>query len=320
MTEPTAQKSQKPTVLLTGATGFVGSNLTRRLVKEGWNVHILIRASSGLPVASEISKCTKHLHDGTTQSIVNCLRKIEPDVVFHLASLFLSHHEIKDIESLIQSNILFGTQLLEAMRVTGLVNIINTGTSWQHYNNEDYNPVCLYAATKQAFESILEFYIQAFGFKVITLILFDTYGIDDPRPKLFTLLYNAAKTGERLNMSAGEQLIDLVHIDDVVNAYLTAAQRLLDGSVSKHEHYEVTSGQPLPLKELVQIYERVTRQTVAINWGARPYRSREVMRPWDRGQFVPGWTPNISLLQGLSCQFPESVSDNPRPLVFPCGN
>jgi hypothetical protein len=77
------------------------------------------------------------------------------------------------IIDLIQSNVLFGTQLLEAMGVNNTRNIVNTGTFWQHYNNEDYNPVCLYAAT----------------------------------------------TGYPLDMSLGEQLIDLVHIDDVIEVY-----------------------------------------------------------------------------------------------------
>lgn len=291
-------KTQR-TALVTGATGFVGSHLTLRLIRDGWRVHIVSRTGSHLPVTPEFTQVTNHLHDGSTECLVSCVAKAKPDVVFHLASLVLSQHATKDVEPLMTSNLLFGNQLLEAMKINGVTSIISTGTFWQHYNNQDYNPVCLYAATKQAFEAILEYYIQACGFKAITLKLFDTYGPDDPRPKLFNLLNKAATSGEPLDMSSGEQLIDLVHIDDVTEAYVIAAECLLAGAVSQHEHHVVSSGHPLPLKELVELYAEVTGQNIKVNWGARPYRYREVMMPWNLGVTIPGWSPKIAFEEGL---------------------
>lgn len=299
MSEAISNKGKQRVALVTGGTGFVGGHLAKRLVHEGWQVHILSRKGSKLPHAPEFAHMANHVHDGSTQNMVECVAQTKPDVVFHLASLFLSQHATKDIESLIQSNVLFGNQLLEAMRVNEVSCIINTGTSWQHYNNEQYNPVCLYAATKQAFEAILEYYVQACGIKAITLKLLDTYGPDDSRPKLFHLLNKAAKSCEPLDMSAGEQLIDIVHIDDVVDAYLIAAKRLLDGKLTKHEAYAVSSGQPLPLKELVRLYAEVTKQIIPVNWGARPYRYREVMSPWTKGQSLPDWHISKNLIDGL---------------------
>jgi len=299
MSEAISNKGKQRVALVTGATGFVGSYLARRLVREGWQVHILSRTDSRVPDAEEFEHVTNHIHDGSTEGMVRCVAQAKPDVVFHLASLFLSQHATQDIDALIQSNVLFGNQLLEAMKVNEVSCLINTGTSWQHYDNEDYNPVCLYAATKQAFEALLEYYTQACGIKAITLKLFDTYGPDDPRPKLFHLLNKAATSGEPLDMSAGEQRIDLVHIDDVVGAYLIAAQRLFEGNVPQHETYAVSSGHPLPLKELVQLYTEVTQQAVHVNWGARPYRFREVMVPW-RGCSIPGWSPKVCVRDGLS--------------------
>jgi len=299
MSEAILNKGKQRVALVTGATGFVGSHLARRLVREGWQVHILSRRGSRVPDAEEFAQVTNHIHDGSTESMVRCVAQAKPDVVFHLASLFLSQHVSKDIDALIQSNVLFGNQLLEAMKVNEVSSLINTGTSWQHYDNDDYNPVCLYAATKQAFESLLEYYVQACGIKAITLKLFDTYGSDDPRPKLFHLLNKAATTGDPLDMSAGEQLIDLVHIDDVTEAYVIAAQRLLDVQVSQHESYAVSSGHPLPLKDMVQLFAEVTKQTIAVNWGVRQYRDREVMMPWNRGISLAGWYPRVSLAEGM---------------------
>lgn len=299
MSEISLQAGKQRVALVTGVSGFVGSHLACRLVRDGWQVHALSRAGSRLPQTAEFARVINHIHDGSTQSMVECMAQAKPDVVFHLASLFLSQHASKDVESLIQSNVLFGNQLLEAMKVCEISRLINTGTSWQHYNNDDYNPVCLYAATKQAFEAILEYYVQACEFKAITLKLFDTYGPDDPRPKLFHLLSKAAASGEPLDMSAGEQLIDLVHIDDVLEAYVIAAQRLLAGKVQQHESYSVSSGQPIPLRKLVELYASVTKQAVRVNWGARPYRFREVMTTWTNFQSLETWQPKMTLTEGM---------------------
>jgi len=286
--------------LVTGATGFVGSHLAKRLVSEGWDVHIIARLNSSLNIISDvIDKLTIHRHDGTTDRMLNILNEVKPKIVFHLASLFLAEHQPKDIEPLIKSNILFGTQLLEAMVRNRIYNMVNTGTSWQHYNNEDYNPVCLYAAAKQAFEDIMRFYVEVTPLRAITLKLFDTYGPDDPRPKLFNLLKKVAEEQKPLSMSPGEQLIDIVYIDDVVDAFMIAAQRLLNNMVEKNEEYAVSSGKPIKLRELVEIYEKLIGKKLAIEWGGRPYRPREVMVPWNKGKLLPGWSVKVGLEEGI---------------------
>lgn len=296
-TEASANSSAR-VALVTGATGFIGNHLVSHLIRDGWDVHLVVRQNSHLPAFPEFSRAIKHTHDGTTEGMIRLLSEARPHVVFHLASLFLAQHESKDINSLVLSNVLFGSQLLEAMRVNNVSNIVNTGTSWQHYNNEDYNPVCLYAATKQAFEDILAYYTEATSIKAVTLQLFDTYGPDDPRPKLFHLLAKTAKSKEALAMSPGEQLIDLVYIDDVIDAYLCAAN-LLSTLPAGHQVYAVSSGKPLPLRELVSIYEHVSGLKLHIDWGKRTYRPREVMLTWNKGKIMPGWHPTIGLHEGI---------------------
>lgn len=294
----TTLNSATRVALVTGATGFIGRHLVSRLAREGWQVHIVIRESSCLPATPEFSRVIKHTHDGTTDKMIRLVGEVKPNVVFHLASLFLPLHGPKDVEPLVLSNLLFGSQLLEAMRVNEVSQIVNTGTSWQHYNNDDYNPVCLYAATKQAFEDILAYYTEATSIKAVTLQLFDTYGNNDPRPKLFHLLAKTAKSQEVLAMSHGEQLIDLVYIDDVIDAYLCAMDVL--GTLPTGQHvYAVSSGNPLPLRELVAIYEKVVGVNLPIDWGKRTYRPREVMLPWNRGRSLAGWYPKVSLAEGI---------------------
>lgn len=288
-------------LLLTGATGFVGSHLAHRLVAEGHELSILVRPHSRIEVLQAIlPNIHIYVYDGSHASLLSAVKAAKPCVVCHLASLVLAKHKPEDVACLIESNLSFPTQLLEAMNHLGVRYFVNTGTYWQHFKSDSYNPVNLYASTKQAFEAILEYYVQACGIKAITLKLFDTYGPNDPRPKLFNLLNKAVTTDELLDMSAGEQLIDIVYIEDVIAAYMIAIQRLLDGHVSQYESYAISSGKLLPLKELVHLYSKVIKRAIAVNWGARPYRDREVMVPWDKGQSLPNWEPKVSLHDGIS--------------------
>lgn len=286
-------------VLVTGATGYIGSNLVARLVAEGWDVHIVVRPNSKLDVLKSVmSSITAHEHDGSTRSMINLVGQAKPEMVFHLASLFLAQHNYDDIEALILGNLLFSTQLTEAIVSNDVKYLVNTGTSWQHYNNEEYNPVNLYAATKQAFEDILAFYIDAHNLKVMTLALFDTYGPNDFRSKLIHLLWKTAQTQEPLFMSPGEQLIDLVHIDDVLTAFVLAAKQLPGQNIG-HARYGVSSGKPLRLIDLVAAFERATGCELPITWGGRPYRAREVMIPWNNFQALPTWVPRIPFETGI---------------------
>jgi len=291
---------QTKTALISGGTGFVGSNLARKLVQSGWDVHIITTPHSRHDLVGDITaKATFHLHDGSSEGMQALMSRVRPTVVFHLASLFLSEHTPAQIEPLIRSNVLFGTQLVDAMAACDVRLLVNTGTSWEHYGNSAYSPVNFYAATKQAFEAILQYYVEAQELKVVTLKLFDTYGPADPRPKLFTLLRKVALEQQPLAMSPGEQLIDLVYIEDVVEAFVLAAERLLAGTVTAHETYAVSSGKPVRLKDLVKTYGRVLGRTLPIEWGGRPYRSREVMVPWNAGAVLPGWRPKVDLEAGI---------------------
>jgi nucleoside-diphosphate-sugar epimerase len=294
----------KRIALVTGGTGFTGSYLIKRLVNDGWIVHVVVRASSDLSILSTvIDKIKYHRHDGSAAALIKIIAISKPDIVFHLAALVITQHTPEDIAPLLQSNLIFSTQLLEAMVVNGVSRIINTGTFWQHYENREYSPTCLYAATKQAFESILQYYIEAKTLNAITLILFDSYGPSDPRPKLFSLLNEASKSDKVLAMSPGEQKIDLVHIFDLVEAFVVASTHLLETDMVGCRRYKVSSGNLMKLKDIVSIYEMIVNIKLPIQWGGRPYRDREVMVPYLQGESLPGWSPKISLVDGIKTLF-----------------
>jgi nucleoside-diphosphate-sugar epimerase len=286
------------TCFVTGGTGFIGRNLVRVLLSEGWRVHVIVRRSSNsAQMFGRRSGVSTHVYVGAKE-LACAMQTANPSVVFHLASLYLREHSPDDVSALLSSNIQFGTQLVEAMRLAETQALVNTGTAWQHFENHLYSPVCLYAATKQAFECILQYYVEVHHLKVISLKLFDTYGPADPRPKLVQLLAKAAETGIPLAMSPGHQRVDMVYVDDVVRAYLRAADLLLSGNVLGHQRYAVRSGHTATLREIVAAFEEVRGVRLNVRWGGRPYHDREVMEPWE-GTPLPGWKAEVSLRSGL---------------------
>ena len=292
--------SQTNRVLITGATGYIGSHLAERLVNEHIKVHVILRPKSSLANLEKIrDQLELHYHDGSTDNMLEIVQHAMPSVVFHLASHVVVQHSHDDIIPLINSNILFGSQLLEALIINQTPYLINTSTYWQHYNNETYNPVCLYASTKQAFEDIIQYYSEATQLKVITLKLFDTYGPGDIREKIFTLLLKAFKEQRPLPMSPGEQLLDLVYIDDVVEAYFIAAQHIKQDTLVNHDYYSISSGKPVSLREIVALIEQELKETLDVEWGGNSYRDRQVMSPWTKGKKLPGWQPQINLKEGI---------------------
>jgi nucleoside-diphosphate-sugar epimerase len=285
--------------LITGASGYIGSRLAQRLVACGWDVHVLVRASSHLGLlAPVLQSITVHRIGDDADELSEAMRRAAPDAVFHLAAVYVAEHRASDITALVEANLLFSTRLLEAMRLHGVCLLLNTGTAWQHFQGRDYDPVNLYAATKQAFEAILAYYVNAHGLRAATLLLFDTYGPQDPRPKLVNALWRALAGGTPLAMSTGDELIDLVHVDDVAEAFL-AAEAALRSAAPAHLRYGVSSGRPLRLREVVAAFEEATGGQLDVQWGARPSRARDVLVPWTGFAAPPGWTPHVRLADGI---------------------
>jgi nucleoside-diphosphate-sugar epimerase len=284
-----------PVAILTGVTGFIGKHLLSKLLEQGWHVCVITRVGSLLPASQE--GLTVYEHNGTMASMMDIFEQTKPTHVFHLASKFLARHTTADIESLVSSNLSFGLQLAEAAAAHRCQRFINTGTAWQHFENRKYDPVCLYAATKQAFEDLLEFYSQTTPLEIVTLKLHDTYGPDDPRGKLISLLLDASRTQAPLDLSPGEQQINLVHIQDVLTAFLLAATIPLD--LHRHQKFEVRAATSLTIRELAAQIQSATGHPITANWGHRPYREREVMSPAHQDPLLPGWNPCVQLEEGI---------------------
>ena len=275
--------------LVTGATGFVGTALVRRLVADGWDVDALIRTDT----ASLPEGVRARVIPETVDGMIELVADLEPTHCFHLATAFRGVHTPADITPMIDANLGFGTLVAEACARIPNLRFVNTATVWQHFDAQPYSPVSLYAATKQAFADLLVFYTEVEGLAVHTLELTDTYGPDDPRPKLIPFLLRAGAEGTRLEMTDGTQLIDLVHVEDAVGALLATA------AAPPGPSYGARGDGAITLRELVDRFQAATGLTLNVAWDARASRPREMVRPWMTASPPPGWSPQIRLDDGL---------------------
>jgi nucleoside-diphosphate-sugar epimerase len=283
-------------VIVTGGNGFIGSSLISRLVASEVEVHAIVnenhqRLDDILP-----SECIHVLRDGIGTA-VEIVTSVNPDTIFHLAAVYAEPVSASCVLSMIDGNLTLGACLLfAATQCSSQPVFVNTGTYWQFDPNSVYAPNTLYAATKHAFQDLLFFYRTRLNVPSVSLILYDTFGEHDTRPKLWRRLTTAAP-GDPIRLSPGDQTIRLLHIDDTVNAFLRAAELL-------HQHadlgpiYSVCSSAPVTLRSLVEELNREGNLGLDLQWGAVPYWEGQVLEPWV-GDILPGWAPRTNVLTAL---------------------
>ncbi len=285
------------TTAITGATGYLGSHLLRVLSAQGPVVGLARRGPEGnLPVLDEATIIST---DDSIPAIAQALREQGVTRIAHLATHFVAEHTPDCIEPLLLSNLEFGTRIAEAASLAGVTQFLNVGSFWQHFEGRAYSPVSLYAATKKAFEDILQYYCEARGMAAITLKLGGVYGPNDPRNKIISLLLRSARESRELLLSPGEQLVDLIYVDDAVRALEVALAQLVSTPSGGQVSFSVSSGRLISLQGLVAAFEESTKLTVPVRWGGRPYRAREFFKDWRFDSPLPGWSPSISLQEGL---------------------
>lgn len=242
-------------------------------------------------------KC-KLVYVDDRQTLYEEMEIVKPEIVIHLAGIFLSEHKDDDIAALIDSNIDFPTILFDAAYKSGCRRFINTASCWQNYQGESYNPVNLYAATKQAIEDILKYYVMAKGAEAITLNIFDSYGPNDLRKKVLNIV-SGLKDGDSIGMSGGDQRMYLCYIEDIVSAYIQAINLLYSMKGGEYKKYAVRDESTYSLKEIITCYLTLSGKHINVRWGERPYRSREIMDPSGWGDVLPGWQIQYPLELGM---------------------
>lgn len=291
-------------VLITGATGFIGSNLVKSLFEAGYEVHALVRDSNDSEKTNYLDGISWHsLPDQNRQVFLTKLvEESKPDVVIHAATKFISQHSPTDILDIVDSNITFGTFLLDAMKNSGLpMKFINLNSAWQFFDETPGSTRTLYSASKNAFGEIVKYYLSTSKIIGNNLVLFDTYGIFDNRRKIVDKLVESVANDEFLPLSKGNQLINLTHISDVCKG----VKILMGSSYGNNETFQLKSPETISIRSLASLIEEISGKEIAAKWGALPDRPFEMLWDWNVAPNLPGWSSSVTLRQGLKAKLNE---------------
>jgi len=286
-------------VIVTGATSFLGIELVVRLQNEDVDVHVVIRSESNTKRLNyRAPDTTIHIHDGTQESLINIFSIVRPDTVFHLAGKYIREERQEDIETLFESNITFGSQLLAAASNSGVKSFINTGSYFQ-FSDKNETPINFYGATKNSFATILDYYAKLNKFLATSLIIFDTYGPGDWRKKLFPNIVKAIENNLPLATPSNETRIYPVHSADVIDCYLLAADLLAKKPENiTNRSFAVRDEEPHTIDEIIAAFERIGGKKITIKRGDWPEPKRQIKHTW-YGSTLPNWQPKYSLTDGI---------------------
>jgi len=294
-------------VVVTGATGFIGANLARRLLHEGHELHLLVRQNYK-PWRIEEIRSDVRLHEvdlGDEDSLVRVVGSIRPDWIFHLAT-HGAYSWQTDLPAIVQTNIVGAFNLVEACLKTGFEAFINSGTS-SEYGLKDHapsetewlEPNSYYAVTKASATMFCRYRALSRGANITTLRLYSVYGPYEEPNRLIPALVVRGLDGGHPPLASPDIARDYVFTEDALDAYILAASRppAEPGAV-----YNLGTGVQTTLREIAEVARRVMRIEAEPVWGSmenRVWDTKTWVSDSGRIQRELGWSPRHSLEEGL---------------------
>jgi nucleoside-diphosphate-sugar epimerase len=287
-------ESKYDRVMVLGATGFLGNNLIRQL--QEMNLQIII------PIRNTHSKEVDYENQDfqffqSTNEIIEIATIFRPELIINLATYFTRTDSQEDSQKLISSNVeLVGLVTEYAWRNN--VKFFQAQSAWQSAGGSERNAPTPYFLYKQIAEDIVEWYAMNRGLQAVFLRFFDTYGCNDKRDKLIPRLFSSLEDNEPVNVSGGQQILDLVEVYDAVHCILAASIE-----ISERQNpltFWCIASNPITLREVVEVLEKVSGKKLQVNWGVVPYREGEVFERWKIEMTTPPtWTAQTSIEQGF---------------------
>ena len=259
------------TIVLTGATGFIGSHTLDALLKKKYKVIVLKRYDSDLWRISSF-KSRAVFFDIDKVSLKDVFVNNKVDIIIHMGTLYKKYEELSDINKMVDSNVKFPAELLSEGVKHGVRGFLNTGTFFEYdcskqpiCENAPSQPFNFYAKTKLDFEAILKTYAEKIcinSFKIFT-----PFGEKD-NPKLVDSIIKKSLAKEEIVLSEGLQKLDFIYVKDVVNAYINSLNRMEDiFFCPEYETFNLGSGHPLSIRDFVSIVEESLGYRINASWG-----------------------------------------------------
>jgi UDP-glucose 4-epimerase len=282
-------------VLVTGASGFIGSHLVSRLVGLGAEVHAVSRRPRHSPKGP-----AWHIADLTDyEACVELVGTVAPNVVFHLASAVTGARDIDLVVPVMAANQGAAVNLMTAVAKSApTATIVLAGSIEEPHQGDDLTPHSPYAAAKWAASAYARMFSALWDIRASVLQIAMVYGPAQPDlTKLVPYATLALLRGEVPHLSSGTRLVDWVYIDDVVNALLRAAED--DRAIGKV--FDVCSGRLVSIRDTVELLGLIVGGDARPEFGAATDRMMDDAQRGDPrvAEELLGWRASTTLEYGL---------------------
>jgi nucleoside-diphosphate-sugar epimerase len=296
-------------ILITGANGFIGAHLTRKLLQEKFEIGILKREKSDLSRIQDIVPYLKCYNGDVREldSISHAFSDFHPDAVMHLVTYYKIEHVASDVPLIADTNIRGTLNLLESAKDTGVGLFVNTSScavyrpSNQCLKESDpIAPQNLYALTKHHSEQECQFYADYSGLNSVSLRMFPPFGPGDHKRRLIPHVIQSLLNNRMPDLTTGKQLWDFLYIDDIIEAYLAVIHH--SSAIKGHEIFNIGTGVPISVRDMVMEIMNQMDVRGEPRFGVIPHRKNEV---WfnsadiTKAKTVLGWEPCFSLEKGV---------------------
>ena len=275
-------------ILLTGATGFLGSELLKSFTLQ-YDVYIITRHKSlnkNFP-----KKKIKIISYKTFGELNKKLIRLKLDYVVHCATHYVKQHNFDDLEKLNKSNILFGNVILENLNNMGVKKFINFSTVWENYDAKKENFFNLYAAYKNSFNSIINFYKKkAKKTQFYSLVISDTFGEFDVRKKIINTLRINFKKNKVTNIISKNLSLNLLNVKDIEVAVNLILKRKI-----KPNHYVLKNTKNLLIADIIKRVNKISNKKIRVKW----LSSKNIKEKIYDYKKLSNWKPTQSRIQDV---------------------
>jgi nucleoside-diphosphate-sugar epimerase len=294
-------------VLVTGATGFIGANLVRRLVALGCRPHLIVRPEGAWWRLADVrDRLAVHEADlSQADRLRRIVAEVQPQTIYHLATYGAYPATQADAERVIQTNVLGTWNLLQACLETDFRLMVNMGSSSEygastHPMREDdpLDPANEYGVAKAAQSLLCRHMARVRRRPIVTVRPFSVYGPYEEPARLFPTMIRRCLEGLALRMVRPELTRDFTHVDDIVDACLLVDRLSACGG----EAFNIATGVPWSMQQAVDAVLQATGARVPVEWG------RFAPRVGDPDSWVAdcakttrllGWSARIGLEEGV---------------------